>query len=145
MLQIIIPIKPLAKQSVRFTRSGIAYQPASSKSYCQSLKYYARSQYRGEPESGAIAVDVIFTFPPLKSFTKKRMDALEDEPEIHCKKPDLDNLAKPLLDAMNGILWVDDSQICQLSLSKNIGIEMGIQIYVHQLDQDDVEKIPQDK
>jgi len=36
----------------------------------------------------------------------------------HTGKPDLDNLAKLVLDAANGILWDDDSQIIKLHLSK---------------------------
>lgn len=37
---------------------------------------------------------------------------------VHQKKPDLDNLAKPVLDALNGVLWVDDSQVCSLYVQK---------------------------
>ena len=33
-------------------------------------------------------------------------------------KPDLDNLAKTVLDACNGILWADDAQIVRLTLTK---------------------------
>lgn len=38
----------------------------------------------------------------------------------HEKKPDLDNLAKSVLDALNGIVWRDDAQVASLSMSKQI-------------------------
>ena len=36
----------------------------------------------------------------------------------HTKRPDVDNLAKAVLDAMNGIAYHDDSQITQLNVVK---------------------------
>jgi Holliday junction resolvase RusA-like endonuclease len=36
----------------------------------------------------------------------------------HTKKCDADNLAKAVLDALNGIAYYDDSQVCELSVSK---------------------------
>ena len=36
----------------------------------------------------------------------------------HCSKPDGDNVAKAVLDAMTGEAWADDSQVCELIVSK---------------------------
>jgi Holliday junction resolvase RusA-like endonuclease len=36
-------------------------------------------------------------------------------------KPDLDNLAKIVLDALNGILWADDCQVVKLEITKEYG------------------------
>jgi Holliday junction resolvase RusA-like endonuclease len=41
----------------------------------------------------------------------------------HSKKQDLDNLAKSVLDAGNGILWADDGQIVELSCRKMIAAQ----------------------
>lgn len=35
-------------------------------------------------------------------------------------KPDLDNVAKLVLDALNGLAWADDAQITTLNLHKNV-------------------------
>ena len=40
--------------------------------------------------------------------------------EWHTKKPDLDNLAKAVLDSLAGLAWVDDSQVVILGLAKRI-------------------------
>jgi Holliday junction resolvase RusA-like endonuclease len=36
-------------------------------------------------------------------------------------KPDLDNVAKLILDALNGVAWHDDNQIARLTISKVYG------------------------
>ena len=36
--------------------------------------------------------------------------------EFNQKRGDLDNLAKAILDGLNEIAWIDDSQVCQLLL-----------------------------
>ena len=33
-------------------------------------------------------------------------------------RPDVDNCSKLVLDALNGILWRDDAQICELSVTR---------------------------
>lgn len=64
------------------------------------------------------------TFEPLKGplcltigFTFERPHARLKE-GAHIIKPDLDNLAKGVMDALNGIAWHDDSQIVKLELTK---------------------------
>ena len=46
--------------------------------------------------------------------------------EMPCKKPDLDNIAKGILDAMNGIIYKDDVQVVRLSLQKHYSTEPGV-------------------
>lgn len=38
--------------------------------------------------------------------------------EFNQRRGDLDNLAKAILDGLNGVAWVDDAQVCQLLLSR---------------------------
>ena len=40
---------------------------------------------------------------------------------LHTKKIDCDNLAKTVLDALNGIAYDDDKQICRLYVEKRYG------------------------
>ena len=46
-------------------------------------------------------------------------------------KPDVDNLAKLVMDALNTIMWQDDAQIARLSVSKYYANDniTGVQIY----------------
>ena len=61
-----------------------------------------------------------------------------DEGKIsHTKKPDLDNLVKLVLDAYNGVLYDDDSQIISLSLSKMYSSTPGIEINITEIDDEE--------
>jgi Holliday junction resolvase RusA-like endonuclease len=48
-------------------------------------------------------------------------------------KPDLDNVAKAILDACNGIAYVDDKQVARLTVSKAYSTEPGVEVYMHEV------------
>ena len=89
------------------------------------------------PWSGPIRVNSItYVFPPLKSFTKKKMKMIEDGDIVFkTTKPDLtDNLQKGLFDALEGVLFLNDSQVCEiLSLRKIYGLVPGIYIDIEEI------------
>ncbi|MBR0541447.1 MAG: RusA family crossover junction endodeoxyribonuclease [Clostridia bacterium] len=65
--------------------------------------------------SGALELKLIFCLPIPKSISKKKKEQLH----YVIKKPDVDNLAKAVMDAMNNTgIWEDDSQIACLYVSK---------------------------
>jgi len=68
-----------------------------------------------------IAVHLTFVFAPPKSYTKKKLKAIQDGALMYQKKPDLDNLAKGILDALNQTVYKDDSQIVELNVKKQYG------------------------
>jgi hypothetical protein len=51
---------------------------------------------------------------PLSHFhyRKETFIMRKNAPLWHTKKPDGDNFIKAVLDALTGIVWVDDSQVC---------------------------------
>lgn len=49
-------------------------------------------------------------------------------------KPDLDNSAKAILDAMNGVVFKDDVQVVMLVVSKCYSAKPGVWVTVEQLD-----------
>jgi Holliday junction resolvase RusA-like endonuclease len=58
---------------------------------------------------------IVAVFPRPKSKTRKR-GLNPREPKV--SKPDVDNLAKSILDALSGLAYTDDSMIYSLSVSK---------------------------
>lgn len=52
-------------------------------------------------------------------------------------RPDVDNYAKLVMDALNGILWADDAQIVLLSAAKVYAERPFIEIEVRSLREDD--------
>lgn len=111
------------------------YDPPKSKAYKQMVAAVVRShmnlngiQTITEP----LAVHLNFYFTPPKSYSKKRIRAIETKEELFTKKPDADNLGKSVLDGMNGILFKDDSQIIGLTIGKHYGhkdyVDVKVQI-----------------
>ena len=73
---------------------------------------------------GPIAMSIIFRFKRPKSAKKRPYPSV---------KPDLSNLTKLLEDAANGILYKDDSAICQSYVQKVYGETDGVTIRVVQI------------
>lgn len=47
---------------------------------------------------------------------------LRESPQLaHISKPDLDNIEKLYLDALNGVVYVDDAQVCEVIKRKRYG------------------------
>lgn len=108
-------IKPEPQQRVRFYRKR-AYDP--SKEYKKSLKLQLLSQFSGELIEDPIFLRLTFRMPIPKSTTKARMKAILNGEVFHVKRPDIDNLAKAALDALNDTVIKDDSQIYALHTNK---------------------------
>ena len=62
------------------------------------------------------SIEAYYTIPKSKS--KKIKEQMRKGILRPTKKPDLDNLAKALLDSINGIAYKDDAQVVELSMSK---------------------------
>ncbi len=69
-------------------------------------------------ETSPFLVMVTFHLSIPKSATKKMRKAIADCDLLPCKKPDLDNAAKGVLDAITGVVWKDDSQVASLVCDK---------------------------
>lgn len=111
--------KPVAKQSVKFTRSGMRYTPKHMIEYSNWVKLSFTQAYKDfKPLTTPLRVRLYVAFEIPKSFSEsKRLQALMDEirPTV---KPDCDNISKNILDSLNGLAWLDDKQIVELSVYK---------------------------
>jgi Holliday junction resolvase RusA-like endonuclease len=73
------------------------------------------------PWEGPLSLRLAFYFPrPTSHFgTGKNADRLKaSAPKHHTKRPDADNLAKLVKDAMNGVFYLDDAQVVRLRVKK---------------------------
>ena len=114
-----IPLRPTPKGRPRTAvRSGraIIYTPEATANFEKAVAQYARLQVKNML-LGPLTAILEFHFMPPKSWSKKKKAAAFD----HAIKPDLDNLEKSVLDALEGICFENDSQICRKSSSKRYG------------------------
>lgn len=63
-----------------------------------------------------VAINAIYEIP--KSTSKKNRQKMESGELLPCKKPDADNIAKVICDALNKVAYGDDTQICNLYVCK---------------------------
>lgn len=71
---------------------------------------------------GRVSLKVDFYFARPKSHYRSGKNAhllKDDAPEWHTQTPDLDKLERCLLDAMTGVVYRDDAQVCVVEKSKN--------------------------
>ena len=109
--------EPVAKQSARFKIVNNHIMSHKTEKVLRNEKSIAVQVLQQLPKgfkplTGGIKVNcLIFKFPPIKSLPKKQKTV---NGFIHkTTKPDLqDNLMKPLFDAMEKIVYLNDSQIC---------------------------------
>lgn len=138
-----IPGAPTAKGRPRFSRrSGRAFTPAKTEKAETSLAGRALAILRGRPDQGAgwpshapLVVHLRFVLPVPGSWPRWKAEAALTGALHPVSKPDVDNLAKLAKDALNGVLWVDDSQVVQLVTSKTYGANPQTELHVHVLAQ----------
>ena len=121
-------ITPVPQGRPRFVKRGTfvqAYDPKTSKEFKQTLKKLAVQQSPTLSES-ALEVSIVFYMSIPKSKPKK----WREHPPAHTVKGDIDNLVKGTLDALTGVLWKDDSQICTLHAHKVYSDEPKIELEV---------------
>lgn len=110
-----VAVEPLPQPRPRFGR-GKVFEPAKITTYKAEIKSAAQ-KVMGEllPISMAVKVQLKF-YRKFKAASRRFGDA--------------DNLAKAILDACNGILWQDDSQIVSLSTEKFQSAEPRVEVEV---------------
>ena len=119
MITFEVPGVPIAKARPKFARRGkfvSTYNPQESEEGMWLTK--AMSAMPKEPIAGPVTLSCAFFFPIPKSWSKKKHAAAADGLIYHTKKPDLDNLVKFVKDCLNGVAWLDDAQVVNLSASK---------------------------
>jgi len=102
-----------------------AYDPVNCKTFKEAIAWYGKvealRQGLRSPVDGAISINLIFQM------------GKNGKEVYHTKKPDIDNLAKAVKDALKGIIYKDDSQIVEAYLSKQYG-EPAVKIEVKTLE-----------
>lgn len=112
---------PVGKGRPKFARRGkfvSTYTPTKTRTYEDTIKVAARQAMTIEPLQTPVTVFVYISVPIPASYSKKRKQACLSGFEKPMKKPDIDNVSKCFLDAMNGIVYVDDVQVISLHMTK---------------------------
>jgi len=134
-LQFTVPGEPRGKGRPRFTRRGFAYTDTATRDYETLIREQATAAMRYWPDGMvatpvSVRIDIYKGVPKSWSMAKRRR-ALDGQ-EIP-GKPDLDNVAKGVLDAMNGVAYADDTQVVRLLVQKQYSLEPRLVVTVKEL------------
>jgi Holliday junction resolvase RusA-like endonuclease len=122
---------PVGKQRPRFSR-GRTYTPKKTVDYENLIASRALSAMcPALPVETPVAVFICINHAIPASYSKKRKEACLNGLEFP-KKPDIDNVSKLYLDAMNGIVYKDDVQVVKLRVSKRYDTVASVHVLVRE-------------
>lgn len=141
MIEFTIPGTPIAQARPRAVKRGkriMMYDPKESKEYKRYVAMIAKQHAPSNPYKGALQVDLKIYRQIPKSTTKKNrklFNAGINRPVVKC---DTSNYVKGIEDALNGIIYKDDSQIVDLQASKYYSDNPRVEIMIKELAQQEV-------
>lgn len=106
--RMVFPGAPIAKGRPRFTRQGRAYTPLKTRNAEVMLIFEARRLWQRPPLEIPVCLDVSFY---LKEPKKPKFP-------VPAVRGDIDNYLKTVLDALNGIVWLDDGLVTDVIMRK---------------------------
>ncbi len=138
-IKFIVPGEPQGKARPRFVKTGDytrTYTPDKTVRYENLVKLFYQ-QANGIKLNGEIAAKITGVFPVPKSVSKKKREMMLQGKILHTKKIDCDNLAKIILDSLNGIAYDDDKQICRLYVEKVHGEQPRVEVFLKEVNHEE--------
>jgi Holliday junction resolvase RusA-like endonuclease len=137
VIDIGLDIVPIAKGRPRAGLLGgrpHIYTPTATQKYEAAVRKAAAVAMAGRaPLAGPVRVAITVALPiPEYSSDKRARAAAESGASFPAKRGhgDVDNYAKAILDALNGVAFVDDCQIVDLTCAKRWGLHPGLAVTV---------------
>ena len=125
---------PVPKGRPRFARRGkfvSTYSPKTTVDYETKVSEAARlAMGSSNPLQTPVGAYIYITLPIPTSYSKKRIQACLSGEERPTKKSDIDNFCKAIFDGMNGIVFLDDSQVVSLHSTKVYGTVGMVEVMV---------------
>lgn len=126
--------KAVGKGRPRFnTITKTMYTPPATRTFEEKARLSFINKYNivTDPSYEPFKVKITAIIRPPKSTSKKMTNELNGKP--YTKKPDVDNIAKCILDSLNGLVYKDDSQVTELIIKKEYGIESKVIVELEEL------------
>lgn len=118
-----VPGAPFGKERPKFARRGNYTKTYTPKKTLQHEKevvaaYMEIAKGRKFEKGTPLDIRIIAYYPIPKSTSKKKQREMLEHRLRPTVKPDLDNVAKLVYDALNGVAWHDDNAIVDTQVRK---------------------------
>lgn len=129
-----VPGKIIGKGRPRLNSyTGAVYTPTITKDYETLVEQYFLIKYPKFKElEERVKVTIIAYFPIPKGTKKSDRSSMLENTISPTKKPDIDNIAKVILDAMNKFAFKDDNQITKLEVEKRYAEEEKVYVKIEE-------------
>ena len=135
-MKIVIEGEPQAKQRPRFKRVGAhvqTYTPTETLAYEMKLKKAWQKEKYEMFNDIPLSVHIMAYFPIPESYTKlKKAQAKENIIKPTTRK-DVDNIAKIVLDGLNGVAYADDKFVTDLVVRKRYSENPRVEIEIKEV------------
>lgn len=136
-IELIVPGDPMGKQRPKFNRwTKSAHTPEKTLNY----ETYVKELYvnnRLPMLEGYIGIDITAFYKIPKSTSNKKRQQMLNNELLPDKKPDLDNVAKIICDALNAIAYLDDKQIVSLTVNKFYSEQPQVVVKLNQINKEE--------
>ncbi len=117
-----VPGPPKGKQRPRMCRingRSVTYTPRQTIEYEKLVRasYTTVSKVKFQKDE-PLEISILALFPIPQHASKKLKELMLNGDILPTKKPDSDNIIKIILDALNGVCYHDDAQICRVYFEK---------------------------
>ncbi len=140
MIQFTIDGQPQRKERPRFSRCCNyvrTYTPKQTKDYEQHVRECYLNQVGSEKMivEKPLSMEVVAFYQIPKSWSKKKQRIANSRSIYPTNRIDVDNVAKVVMDALNGIAYSDDHFIVDLKIRKLYAYEPRIEVSIFELEQ----------
>ncbi|MDQ0158997.1 RusA family crossover junction endodeoxyribonuclease [Alkalibacillus salilacus] len=139
MIAFTIHGQPVAQGRARattFKGQARMYDPAKSKHYKHYVQLSAAQHKPSNLLKGPIDLTVRVYRPIPKSMPKYKRKLIDDGQLRPTTKPDVDNYLKAIKDALNGIIWHDDSQVVNVHIEKYYDDQPRVEVEIREWEAD---------
>ncbi|KRI89071.1 hypothetical protein APC20_01430 [Acinetobacter baumannii] len=138
MIEFTVYGEPVAQGRPRATTiAGRArlYDPAKSRNYKEYIRLAAADHAPSALLEGPLLLKIGIYRSIPKSFSKKKTVQAEAREIRPTSKPDVDNYVKGIKDALNKVIWKDDSQIVSIVAEKFYSQKPRIEVKVQAMEE----------
>lgn len=133
-----VPGKPVGKGRPRAATRGkhvTLYTPEATAAYESTVALAASQAMADQPLIlGPVDVLMRILLPVPASWSQKKQREALAGAIVPTTKPDMDNVVKAVFDAINGVVWHDDTQVADLRVQRRYGATPGVSVVVMTLE-----------